>query len=121
MNKISKFLLVLVMAVELILFSPIWINALVIPIHIIIHTLLVFGLLNVRRLNLTISPNLFASLVSFLPFILLMIESGVLNPFADSMPSIKGLLVVGGYTLIVCLAEFFIAKFQYIRWRNRVA
>jgi hypothetical protein len=118
MNRISKSLLVLVLVVELILFFPLWINALVVPVHILIHALLVFGLLTVKRLNLTMTPNQFASLVSYLPFALLLIESVFVNS-VDSMPALQGLLVVGGYTLAICSVEFFIAKFQYTRWLNR--
>ena len=123
MKVLSKTLFAASVALSLLLFIPVWMNVLVVPIHIGLHSLLVFGLFKTQKFDSSMTATQFAFWISILPvfFYVIFCLGAVLNGTyaTSSSGAATDFFLILGYTLLVCVIEFLLSKRQYISWLKK--
>ena len=117
MNRLSTVLLVVVIVLEVLSFTILCFA--MPPLHIVIHSLLVFLLLKDKNVQLALTPNKFAVLTSFLPFAFIFIILLLTLVFSWTAFSAQEMIGMLAYSFAICLLEFLSAKFQYKRWLDK--
>ena len=116
-NKNSTRLITALTIVGPFLFFAVLINFYVIPVYIIVHGLLVFGLVNIKSFYSTIKPIKFGLLLCGIPFGLILIQSILTIPlYIATNSNVIEILAVTGLTLIVSVLDFAVTYYIYNKW-----
>ncbi len=116
----STGLIIALVAIGLLLFLPIWMNAYLTPIYLIIHGLLVFGLTKINDFKSALKPVTFGLITCGTPLGLMLIQDIISIPiYLVLNGNLSEILFVTGFTFLVCLVDFVLTYFIYKFWWTR--
>ena len=113
-NKNSTRLITALTIVGAFLFFTVFINFYVIPIYLIVHGLLVFGLVNIKNFYSTIKPIKFGLLLCASPLGLILVQNILTIPlYIVTNSNVIEIFAVTGLTMIVSVLDFVVTYYIY--------